>query len=63
MVTLHRSADQPQYGFTVAFHDNRTYGVTINSGYYMSPGSIYKVRALELGLTHNALILKRTVIG
>ncbi|XP_063686466.1 acid-sensing ion channel 1C-like [Bolinopsis microptera] len=38
-----RSADQPQYGFTVAFHDNRTYGVTISSGYYMSPGSIYKV--------------------
>jgi len=38
-----RTADTPAYGFTVAFHDHETYGSTISSGYFMSPGSMYKV--------------------
>ncbi|XP_063685305.1 acid-sensing ion channel 1C-like [Bolinopsis microptera] len=38
-----RATDQAQHGFIVSFHDNTTYGVTKSSGYYMSPGSIYKV--------------------
>ncbi|XP_063675220.1 degenerin del-1-like [Bolinopsis microptera] len=32
-----------QYGYTVAFHDHETYSSTIPSGFFMSPGSIYKV--------------------
>ena len=38
-----RTADGPAYGFTVALHDHETYGSTIASGYFMSPGSMYKV--------------------
>jgi len=30
-------------GFTVAFHDNNTFGSTLSSGFLMSPGTFYKV--------------------
>lgn len=38
-----RSADEPSYGYLVAFHDSGTFGSTLNSGFVMSPGSSYKV--------------------
>lgn len=38
-----RSKDNPAQGFTVAFHDNTTYGSTMSSGFLMSPGTYYKV--------------------
>lgn len=34
---------EPEYGYTVVFHDHETYSSTIPSGFWMSPGSIYKV--------------------
>lgn len=34
---------EAQYGFTVVFHDHESYSSTIPSGFWMSPGSIYKV--------------------
>ena len=33
----------PQFGYTVVFHDYQSYSSTIPSGFWMSPGSIYKV--------------------
>ena len=40
--------EAPQYGYTVVFHDHDSYSSTIKSGFWMSPGSIYKV---DLSLT------------
>jgi len=37
-----RSADVENQGFVVAFHDNATFGVTMSSGFLMSPGTYYK---------------------
>ena len=39
---------EPQYGYTVVFHDHESYSSTIPSGFWMSPGAIYKV---DLSLT------------
>ncbi|KAL5250623.1 hypothetical protein ACHWQZ_G016379 [Mnemiopsis leidyi] len=39
---------EPQYGYTVVFHDHESYSSTIPSGFWLSPGSIYKVD-LSLG--------------
>ena len=39
---------EPQYGYTVVFHDHESYSSTIPSGFWLSPGSIYKV---DLSLT------------
>eukprot|EP00116_Pleurobrachia_bachei_P006480 sb/3466742/ len=33
---------EPQYGYTVVFHDHESYSSTIPSGFWLSPGSIYK---------------------
>ena len=35
--------ENAQYGYTVAFHDHETFSSTIPSGFFMSPGSVYKV--------------------
>jgi len=37
-----RTKDSAALGFTVAFHDNTTYGSTMSSGFLMSPGTYYK---------------------
>ncbi|XP_063687668.1 acid-sensing ion channel 5-like [Bolinopsis microptera] len=33
---------QPEYGYTVTFTDNGTYSSTMTSGFFMSPGNVYK---------------------
>ena len=52
---------EPQYGYTVVFHDHESYSSTIPSGFWLSPGSIYKVD-LSLGKVSRVEELQKYVV-
>ena len=37
-----KTPGHPEYGYTVTFTDNGTYSSTMTSGFFMSPGNVYK---------------------
>ena len=48
---------EPEYGYTVVFHHHESYSSTIPSGFWMSPGSIYKVDLSMTKVRHQELVL------
>ena len=53
---------QPEYGYTVTFTDNGTYSSTMTSGFFMSPGNVYKSDLRKYRVSGAFLFLKTFII-